>query len=125
MCNLYMSVKNELEHICDIVYDNMSQSIDEITRDMASVALDDVSTLLQHDIHTLIHAYHLCAPSIAGFYFRASVLRMDAEMRKAFFQQYRTEATLYARIYESIPINDIIDMMPLIDEYIEYVFKQM
>ena len=99
--------------------------IEDITNKFGSISLDDVSVIIQHDINVILYAYHLCAPSIEGMYLYASILRVHDDVRESFFTKYPTEATLYARVYEGLPVTDIMDMMPLIDEYIEYVFQHV
>ena len=105
--------------------------MDALINDMSAMriagGLVQAQKIVLHDVDIILECYGRDFPSIFGSNVRiwADMLIEDPDLRLHFFNHFYDESVLYqymhAIITQRLPASHHIEVMPLIDEYIEIV----
>jgi len=87
-----------------------------------SMSNNNIYTYIDYDIHMIIYCIEYHYPSIIPF-IHSETCRNKNEIIAAF---QNDESIFYRHLVEKLNLNvkriDVYDIMPLIDEYIEFIF---
>jgi hypothetical protein len=101
-------------------------SLEDQFSNLNFVNKNSIYNVLQHDIDIIIKAYHEEKPSI--FDYHTKLFTIHPKLKTTFFEIYPTERHLFKEIenyiYRQISTIFYLELCPLIDEYIEYVYNQ-
>lgn len=83
---------------------------------------------MEHDVQLLMNAYHDIMPSINTVSLKLPhYISQSLEMKQYFFNKYKTEMDFYKhlenQIFQRLSTMYFIEIIPLIDEYIEYIYN--
>ena len=88
-----------------------------------------VNVLLDHDVLVILDAYHLELPSIFQCErpLHGISLKIDPHLNRSFFVRYPDQMTLYKELerilFQHVSTVFMMEMIPLIDEYIDFVWQ--
>jgi hypothetical protein len=113
----------------------MSYSIDNLCENFNNVSIHKsvsnlVENIVQNDAQTILRCHEYQLPSVNSHYtcaLQINMLHSNTELQNYFFNMFPDETKLFNKLYEIIfkHVSSIhfTEMIPLIDEYIEYVFS--